>query len=515
MDTSFLEMLRQFSLFLNTNEAAIIAGWSAFLLFLERKEIKREYRILKEGILPKKITLSQIESPKVKEVKMKPNSLKRLKRNYFYKQTKEFNDLLEAMYSEESLRNYYNNIASITISKSRLLDKLAMKKKRYDGSYQPMSNTIKILKDDAIYHELFHMASTRDYNYIGFQQKDIGKSLNEGYTELMNKRYFCDDEMPSYYTQVTIAEQLERLVGKEKMENLYLRSDLKGLINELRKYASNEAIEKFISSSDYILTIENYHNQGKESKLKKKEIKDKEDFLFNEAVKYTEKFLRKCIENKIIIDYKEKGEFEDLTLEDVYLLLKIKNIDTNTINNRLYKDLIDYLRNMITNVYSFNYNYNHMFENIKATIGYEEIYQCFLENGFQSIIDEMQKYLSDEEIKTLIENYEYISDDNNFFNDEKTFISKKKQLRRLLITYDLRKEVRNEKGFNDSSLKSRIYNIIVSYIMDTYKPDYFEQDLDGISKEKIIKDLNELIEEFNDSPKVNIAIKKISHSKLF
>lgn len=511
MDTSFWELFREFCAFFNDNvsKKEILLFGIALEFLVNKKELQFDYKVMIKGLFPQKINISKIEHTQAKPVKVTPDSLKRLKRNHFYNQAKEFNELLERVYSEESLNNYHNNIRTIKISKSKLLDKLMMQSKSYTGVYQPLSNTIKILKDDSIYHELFHMASTRNYKIIGFQQSDIGKSLNEGYTELMNQKYFINDKIPSYSTQVEIAKQLDRIVGKEKMENLYLNSDLKGLVNELRKYATFEDIEKFVSNSDYILTMEMHQWTSQKSRLKKNDIKKNEMALLKKATTETEEFLEKCLENKIIIEYKEKGEFEALEPEDVYLLLKIKNIDINSINNKLHKDILAYLKKEITGIPDIGIEYNSMFENIKNAVGNIEIYNSYLENGIQGVIDEMHKYLSKEEIELLFDNYEYVSDDSNLDN-ERDYFYKEKQFGKILLIYELRKEIANVNNFSDRILDLRIYYTILEYMWRMH--DYKYQDSEKyFSQEKIIAVMDELAEEFNDVPKVKSIIKNMQN----
>lgn len=137
------------------------------------------------------------------------------------------------------------------------------------GVYDAKKNKIQINNDtaeDAIYHELFHMASSTykdGIRYSGFHQSSIktgivslGKGLNEGYTELLSARYFQSENSidGSYEYEVLVAKKVEDLIGKEKMQSLYLNSNLKGLIDELKQYTSEEEIMKFISNSDFLVS---------------------------------------------------------------------------------------------------------------------------------------------------------------------------------------------------------------------------------------------------------------------
>lgn len=171
-------------------------------------------------------------------------------------------------FSAEDLTNFYNNINELkTKSKKFGIQNLILRSKTA-GKYDPKKNEIKIDDDTAettIYHELFHMASSTykdGIRYSGFHQASLksgitslGKGINEGYTELLSQRYFMPDSSVSgaYEYQVDIAETLEQIIGKEKMQSLYLNSNLKGLIDELKQYVSEEEIMKFISNTDFLV----------------------------------------------------------------------------------------------------------------------------------------------------------------------------------------------------------------------------------------------------------------------
>ena len=82
----------------------------------------------------------------------------------------------------------------------------------YAGEYDTITNTINIndeeIKKD-IFHELLHMASSFYKNgvvFSGFSQlrfSSIGDGLNEGYTELLCRRYFVKDEVEDSYKYLT------------------------------------------------------------------------------------------------------------------------------------------------------------------------------------------------------------------------------------------------------------------------------------------------------------------------
>ncbi len=194
------------------------------------------------------VDINRIRSEKVKEV------------------IREFTLTLINHFPAESLTNYYNNINSVIFKKDFLSKILGI-----GGSYSDLLNRIRYNDIDSLYHELFHLASTvyreatKTY-HVGFTQSDnshlnvfvngrIGDSLNEGYTVLLTQRYFGDKGKPKSKQrqfEFDMASKVEMIVGKEKMESLYLEADLMGLINELKKYATEDEVVRFINALDRI-----------------------------------------------------------------------------------------------------------------------------------------------------------------------------------------------------------------------------------------------------------------------
>lgn len=227
-----------------------------------------------------------------------------------------FIDVLEKNFLPSDLVNFYNNINSLRIGRIE-------KKSIYNdssGVYYSCLNYIKIKNHliYSIYHELFHMASTKIINgviYSGFyivdDKKMIGLGLNEGYTELIANRYFSNsrtsrllknnydykyDLDEAYSLQVLIASKIEEIVGKNKMESLYLTANLHGLIKELEQYTSREQIDKFLSNMDFLHS--NMDNIMKFS-IKNKKLHDA----------YVEicGFLDECYRNKLANRYNKKS----------------------------------------------------------------------------------------------------------------------------------------------------------------------------------------------------------------
>lgn len=176
-----------------------------------------------------------------------------------------FTNLMIEKFPSEVLSNFYNNINTLEIKNNAPRKNQFFNNFRCVGVYKGELNRI-ILDENqffnTIYHELFHMASSVSKDkiyYSGFYQAKpksmIGEGINEGYTEVLTKRYFYQDtrKFKSYEFLVMIADRLEKIIGKDIMESLYFKADLHGLVLELQKYISEDDVMKFITNTDFIL----------------------------------------------------------------------------------------------------------------------------------------------------------------------------------------------------------------------------------------------------------------------
>lgn len=520
LDPIYIESFQKLMDFIATNNTYLAIGFTSLSAFIMRKEIVREYHFIKGDLLPEKIDVSTIEKPKIAKVSMTEKSLENLSKNQYFENIKAFNNVVESNFNNEALNNYYQNIRKLKIVSSKLLEKRRMESNHIAGEYSSYDNKIQLVNPEAIYHELFHMASTNNAKFIGFRQNGIGRALNEGYTELMNQRYFPNDSYTSYITQVEIASQLERIVGKEKMEKLYLTSNLKGLIIELQKYASKEEIGRFIANSDYVLLLEKsmgYRNVGDKivNKLMKHKGYIKRIRNLRKASNEIELFLQECLEKKIIIDFKEKGHFEDMTEEEMLLLLKLRNIDMNDSinNNHLNKDLIDFNRHMITGTCSIMPEFDPLFSSIQATIGYEEIYNAYIKNGFIGVLEEMGNYMTEEETNEIVNGYEYINNNINIASEFDKVSKQIKRLKRLLISYDFRKVTVEEDTVGKDLTIERIVNIIDYYLHSVCSISYDviqnEYCVDVESIDMATESLKDIYEEFSNNNIIAPTLEKI------
>ena len=147
-----------------------------------------------------------------------------------------FTRVIENSFISLDLDYFYNNIKTLDIKKIR--DSFI--KNPINGEYLIDANQIVLYTDcqDTIYHELFHMASScfrGNVVYSGFSQDLVGLGLDEGYTELLTRRYF-KQQMHSritYEDEVKLSSFIEKVIGRAKMESLYLKANIKGLLKFL------------------------------------------------------------------------------------------------------------------------------------------------------------------------------------------------------------------------------------------------------------------------------------------
>ena len=152
------------------------------------------------------------------------------------------------------------------------------------GKYKFKKNKIELIKyfkNSSINHELFHMATSfydknKKLEFCGFAQINLSKKeyigcgLNEGYTELLSNRYFNEQikfKAYSYQVCTFFASKLEEIVGKEKMEKLYMTADLYELYKYLNNFDDSCNIVTFIVVLDWMIKKVSYTNSKKYEKF--------------------------------------------------------------------------------------------------------------------------------------------------------------------------------------------------------------------------------------------------------
>ena len=293
-----------------------------------------------------------ILNPKEFKCKFTKENKKRLKTIKLGKDILNFKKIIEENINKDYLNNMYNNFKTLK-TKEQIFFLKYLILHMTGGNYTPSKNLIKVnkfIKQEIINHELLHSASTyynkkKDFACVGFchidykNKKYMGIALNEGYTELLKCRYFgfspfCAD---SYNISKLFAEQIEKIVGQEKMQEAYFKADLNLLVKELEQYDTRENIISVIKSLDFIL---NYFVSIKDLLLiyrireyKKNCLSDSLENIQYHLIKWYTKKLQKDLDNKLINKREFKYELIDYKRE-IYkekILEKIpkKKIKTN------------------------------------------------------------------------------------------------------------------------------------------------------------------------------------------
>lgn len=257
----------------------------------------------------------------------------------FSEEIAKFARIMTTNFSSENLVILYNNINDLKIEKIYMneflehIKNIIFKRGTKDlnvAGYNVFLNRVRIEEeyvDIDMPHELFHMASSvydkeKKVLYTGFVQtiikenRNIGDGINEGYTEWMVAKYYDESilsDSTSYKYLCNVARNLDEIVGKDKMENLYLKANLKGLVEELVKYNSYDNVMHFISATDYL-----YHNLNESRKSKQEK-----EVITNE-LKFINKFMIESITKSTALMYSDN----EISIEDIVPIIskKIKNI---------------------------------------------------------------------------------------------------------------------------------------------------------------------------------------------
>lgn len=268
-------------------------------------------------------------------IKLPPNLPRALSKEQKEEQVKEninryllnFSKVIEDKQPEENLKLYKNHKSDVKINESttNMIIHILIRMRPSGGFYSLKNNSVNlfsfnIYEHETIktgpYHELFHMASSyydkqSKIMYCGFCQyqlitqflgKSIGISINEGYTQTLAERYFNSNNSKqkisfTYELSKNISKLLEKIIGQDKMENLYMNANLTGLIDELSILNEKENSLAFIQNTDYVFK---HYDESKyipgTKKLILDKIKEIQVFLVNT---YIEKKLIEMENNQI------------------------------------------------------------------------------------------------------------------------------------------------------------------------------------------------------------------------
>lgn len=130
------------------------------------------------------------------------------------------------------------------------------------GDYDVIANIICLYNEsqDVLSHEFLHMASTivtKESCYIGFCiDNEMGKlfnGLNEGYTELLNKKIF-NAEFIGYQLNFIACQLLETMFDdKQELEIAYFNNDIDVFINKFLSYGTTEELNIILQELDHLI----------------------------------------------------------------------------------------------------------------------------------------------------------------------------------------------------------------------------------------------------------------------
>lgn len=180
-------------------------------------------------------------------------------RGYIRPIIQEFVEVLEENFDDKVCNNFYRNVQSLKLTKKKHMPAYVA------GIFDSKKNEIiygeeDLLDDDGrftIIHELFHMTSCQ-YGNVGFHDKYLqgGVGINEGFTELLTRKYFgCSDNDCSYLVETSVASVLASIIGEEKMTNLYMEGNYFGLLIALDTYLDSAKISDFFHKLDHFTAL--------------------------------------------------------------------------------------------------------------------------------------------------------------------------------------------------------------------------------------------------------------------
>ena len=162
---------------------------------------------------------------------------------------------------EINLSIFLNNLKTLKVYYVEDDKKDMLQSQWMDAGYNVRKNelyfTSTSIKIGSIYHELLHCASSERENnieYCGFMinyldiNGEIGRGLNEGYTELLSERHF--NVSTNYWFERVLTTQLEKIVGANFLKENYFNHNLQAIRDKLAEYSSKEAANDFIYNWD-------------------------------------------------------------------------------------------------------------------------------------------------------------------------------------------------------------------------------------------------------------------------
>lgn len=221
-------------------------------------KLGKKYKLQKEYSTNPKIEIKKVKSyPQTMLNKEKLNKLP------LSQCIEEFINVISSNSETFDFNIFNHNLETLKIENGSLTMDNFLHKINRVAYYEPVYNEIFVDDKNAIYHELFHASSriyTPNKNLVSsgffqmYKDEPIGNGLDEGYTQFLTERYFpkySKNDKKFYCFEKLVASKIEEIIGKNKMENLYSHSNLYDLIEELKKYSSEEDILLFLQRLDF------------------------------------------------------------------------------------------------------------------------------------------------------------------------------------------------------------------------------------------------------------------------
>jgi len=253
-----------------------------------------------------------------------------------------FNNVIKTKLPFVDLTYFYKNIEDLVINEKEYLGKFTK------GAYNSSYNIVFLLlndKDKSINHELLHLSTSvinGKIEYVGFRQTsedfDIGRGINEGYTSLLDKRYF-NANLDTYILFQKIDLLIEKIIGQEKMTKMYFKADLYGLIEELSKYCYKDTAYDLIKNIDFLFKKIEVANID--------EFSENEIFECQQSSKRITEVLFSCYVNKLkssvqegLISTDELFQFLSSFSNDLFFQFKSNNLIINFFTDEIFEENI-------------------------------------------------------------------------------------------------------------------------------------------------------------------------------
>ena len=247
-----------------------------------------------------------------------------LKQTNYPKELTQIIDTFKNYVSKENFQTCIKNLQTVKINHITLENDMKIFMQNLlslttaAGTYNPYDNTINLYSDkineQVLSHEFLHMASSKGEKsgfrlITRFENTEIGRGLNEGYTELLNTRIW-KYEKNSYKYNVKITRLIETFFDNPKdMENAYFNNDLDEVFKQFLKYGTKEEFFEIMTNLDNLATtkqiifnkLDNIKTQLKLYEIIKRS-NDQEKITNFENILDENEFIKKLRNGKIVLD---------------------------------------------------------------------------------------------------------------------------------------------------------------------------------------------------------------------